>query len=318
MNTIEYAPLDFDRWPDYGMEKGAWLEARRKGLGSADIAGMLNLDRYHSPMSVYLDKIGEGIEVDENEMMHFGKRLEDVVATEFAERNDRRVIRPAAMYQHVDHPFALASPDRLVPTELDADPLEIKTGRNPDIWEGGPPNYYVVQVVHQMAVLGADHAHLAVLLNGRDYRDYEIERDAELEDILMEREQEFWRLVTDRIPPAVDGHQATTEALKTLYKRSHMGKAVVLTDDQAAWLSLKKEAAARLKLIEADHERAANELRAALGDAEVGLYDGEEVVTWKMSTGGKGRVDLDALEAEHPDLVAQYRKPVPSRRLLVK
>ena len=237
MNTREYALLDFDAFPEYGMEKDAWLGKRRHGIGSTDAAGILGLDRYITPMTVYLDKIGEGVPVVENEMMHFGKRLEDVVAGELVERNGKRVVRPAAMYQHADHDFALASPDRLVPTELDADPLEVKTGRNAGVWENGPPNYYIVQVVHQMAVLGADRAHLAVLLNGRDYRDYVIERDVELEDILMEREEAFWRLVTERTPPAVDGHEATTTALKELYRRSRMGAAVELTDEQADWLA---------------------------------------------------------------------------------
>ncbi len=47
-----------------------------------------------------------------------------------------------------------------------------------------------------------------------------------------------------------------------------------------------------------------NDVKAALGDNEVGTLDGTTVVTWTRTK--RNALDQKALRAEQPDIVAQY------------
>lgn len=46
------------------------------------------------------------------------------------------------------------------------------------------------------------------------------------------------------------------------------------------------------------------DIKQALGDNEIGVLDGEPVVTWKRTK--RTALDQRALKADHPELVAQY------------
>jgi putative phage-type endonuclease len=327
MKTRVKAELDFAKHPEFGLPKDEWLTIRREGIGSSDVAPIVGMDRFRTPMSVYLDKIGEGAPVEESNMMRWGKRLESAVAAEWDDENRPFYTdQPEAMYQHAEIDCALASPDRFVwnydydgrgDTRIEG-VLEVKTGRNDQVWADGPPAGYVLQTLHQMEVCGLEQGWIAVLLNGRDYRSFAVDRDPVLAEMLMDREREFWQRVIDRNPPPADGHPATTEALKRLYGASTPDKVIELDPSLMYAVELFKETKARLAIVEQDNEEAANTLRLALGEAEIGVIDGDVVVTWKKSTGGKGRVNIKKLEAEMPEIAANFREPAESRRLLVK
>jgi putative phage-type endonuclease len=328
LRTRIFAELDLHEYPDYGLPRDEWLGKRRLGVGSADVAKLYGLDRYGSEMSLYLDKLGELEAEPENEMMRWGRRLESAVASEFQDETGLYPWRPNAMYQHAEIDIALASPDRLVmerapafdgrPEDDALGVLEIKTGRNEAIWDDGPPEAYVLQVVHQMEVTGLEDADISVLLNGRDYRSFHVKRDPILAEMVMDRELEFWQRVVDRNPPPADEHPATTEALKRMYASTTPDKVVDLTDVRDAIESF-RETRDRLKVIEAAHDLAGNTLRAYLKDAEIGLLDGEKAVTYKTAgANSKGRVNIARLEHDHPEIVAEYREPGTYRVLRVK
>src|SRR5262249_20341750 len=159
------------------------LALRKQGIGSSDAAVILGLDRFRSPFELYLDKAGELPDDDDaGPAAHWGLRLEDAIATEFAERHqDLAVSKPPQMYRHAEHEFMLANPDRFTETKRGAGGevgvLEIKTSRLDDDWKEGPPDRTVIQVEHQLAVTELERAHVAVLLHGRVYADYLVHRD---------------------------------------------------------------------------------------------------------------------------------------------
>ena len=63
---------------DEAARKEAWLSERRKHITGTDVAAILGLSRFKTPLRVWLEKKGE-IEPDENEAMRWGKRLERVI-----------------------------------------------------------------------------------------------------------------------------------------------------------------------------------------------------------------------------------------------
>ena len=69
---------------------------------------------------------------------------------------------------------------------------------------GEYPNSYYVQCMHYMAVTGAKKWYLAALVLNKGFYVYEIERDEQEINSLMDAEQEFSNYLKNA-PPPVDG-----------------------------------------------------------------------------------------------------------------
>jgi putative phage-type endonuclease len=184
------------------MNRDEFLADRRSGIGGSDAAAVLGLSKWKTPFAVYQEKVGEILETTENEAMLWGKALEPVIRQQYAERTGRAVLVPDGMLTHPKHSFMLANLDGFTD---DKRIVEIKTARTADEW-GEPgtdevPQAYLIQVQHYMAVTGFPVADVAVLIGGQDFRLYEVPADAELQEMMIEGEAEFWKRVVDRNPP---------------------------------------------------------------------------------------------------------------------
>lgn len=321
-----------------GLPREEWLAARRQGIGSSDVGGVCGLSRFASPLSVWLDKTGQAPEQEETDRMRRGRWLEDAVAQEWEHETHRATVAPTAMYRSAEHPFMLASPDRFVMREDSkgfAGVLEIKTSTVPELWETGPPKEVVLQATHQLVVTGHEQGWIAVLLNGRDFHQWQLHLDRRVAESLIEIESEFWQLVERREPPAADGHPATSDALARLYRDVEPDRSVDLTPLHETLVAL-RDVRARTKALERQQAELENTIKQALGTATVGLYNGAEVVTWRAGSVfdvvafastepalydeyRRQSVDLDRLKKERPDLDKRFRKAnVGARRFLVK
>lgn len=75
-------------------ERETWLRERKKGIGGSDVAAVLGLSPWRTPLDVFNDKTAEAVdEKPQSEAAHFGTILEDVVAEEFARRTGFKVVR---------------------------------------------------------------------------------------------------------------------------------------------------------------------------------------------------------------------------------
>lgn len=72
-------------------ERLEWLKNRQTGIGGSDVAAILGLSRYKSPLDVYNDKIGEISESEQTQAAYWGTQLEDIVAKEFQKRTGMKV-----------------------------------------------------------------------------------------------------------------------------------------------------------------------------------------------------------------------------------
>ena len=109
-----------------GMSREDWLTERRKSLGGSDVAGILGLNEYSSPYSVYADKLGLLPEKEDTEAMRIGRDLEDYVASRFTEKTGKKVRRENSIIRNPDYPYLHANVDRVVVGENAV--LECKTG----------------------------------------------------------------------------------------------------------------------------------------------------------------------------------------------
>ena len=158
---------------------------------------------------------------------------------------------------------------------------------------------------------------IAVLVGGNDYRDYRIDRDDELIAMLVEHERIFWERVVAQEPPPADASVSAREALATLYAIAAPDTEIDLPDEACVPIAQLVKAKEIKKDAERDVLAFENQCKEMLGNHTVGLMDGLPVIRWTPVV--TERVSVSDLEADHPELVAKYRRPSTSRRFsLVK
>ena len=261
-------------------------EARKVGVGGSDVAAILGLSKWKTPLEVYLEKVGElesrndeeyGQIEDKVDSIHFGNVLEEVVADEFSRRNDMKVVRKNAMIHHKQHDFMLANIDRNI-LKVDAG-LECKTSGAFMVSDWGPsgtdefPDYYLTQCVHYMNCTGFSGWYLAVLIGGNQYRQYYVEQDDELAEMVLQGVKDFWKRVTDRDRPDYDfTHRSTKDLINRLYPGTN-GETIHLPGNLVHWQKVREEAAARIKEDTAVVDACKNRISAAMGESAVGIID---------------------------------------------
>jgi predicted phage-related endonuclease len=272
-----------------------------------------------------VDKV-EGEEQRETAVMRRGKRLEEVVVEEFVAQTGYEVTLPECIYQHPEHGYMIANPDRLVFETPGRSPdlqpvhtgLEAKTGGgfNPVEWEAEPPDYVLIQVQHQIAVMDWTHCYVGLLtVNDWSYRQWRIERDDRAIEFLIEQERLFWVRVETHAPPPTDPSPSTSKALNRLYRNAIPEKEVDLGDLGARML--RARAVAKVEAEQASNrlDRLTNAIKALMGDATVGMIGGAKACT--LPSVKNARLDIEALAQAHPEIVAEFTKDNPYRRLSV-
>lgn len=298
------------------MDREEWLKHRRKGIGGSDAAAIAGLNPWKSPIEVYLEKIGEMPDQEDNERMYWGRVLEDVVAKEFTERTGKRVRRRNAILQHPEYTFMTANVDRILIGEKVG--LECKTTSEyaKDSWEDDKvPDMYILQCQHYMAVTGYKGWWIAALIGGNKFVYKYIERDEDIINYLIQIESEFWKMVQDRTPPAMDGSESSQMVLKMLYPESDPNTEIILPSEAETLIGEYELAADEEKEAKRRKDEAANKLKALLGEYETGKA-GDRIVTWK--TIKSNRLDTRALKAAHSEIYQEFAKENSYRRFGIK
>ncbi|AKG05549.1 hypothetical protein AAV35_012850 [Salimicrobium jeotgali] len=300
------------------MEHKEWLESRKKGIGGSDAASIAGFNKWKSPVVVYMEKVGEIESESSNaEAAHFGNVLEEVVAKEFTLRTGMKVRKRNAVLQHPEHEWMLANVDRLIVGKNEG--LECKTASEylKDEWTGDEtPMAYLLQCQHYMAVTGADAWWIAVLIGGNKFVYKKIERDEELIANLIDLEKEFWEEnVLKQEPPEIDGSDASTALLKSMYPEAEPESETDLDAEADKLLDGLEQIKEEEKEIKERKKKYENQLKEKLGTYEKG-FSNHYVVTFKNQE--RRTVDSKRLKAEEPDLYEKYSKVSSSRPLRFK
>lgn len=292
-----------------------WLNARRKSIGGSDAAAIVGLNNYSSPVRVWADKTGRLPAKETSEAMRQGTDLEEYVAKRFCEATGKKVRRSNAIYYNDEYPFAHANVDRIIDGE-DAG-LECKTTSALSLksFAGGEyPDRYYVQCQHYMAVTGRDKWYLAVLVLGRDFKIFEIERDEDEISALMDAEADFWQYVIRDEMPEVGGSDDDADVLATLMPEDN-GETVELFG-RGSMLDELDELKARIKELDNRKSEIENTIKKDMGEASEGFCR-DWRVTWKTSE--RKTLDAKALKAALPELdLEPFYKVNKLRRFTVK
>lgn len=292
-----------------------WLKIRGTMLGGSDAGAVVGLNPYKSAYALWAEKTGKVPGFEGNITTKVGAYLEEFVAKLFEEETGKKVRRKNRTIVNDDYPFACANIDRAIVGEKAL--LEIKTTNSIPIMKqlrGTEfPEAYYAQVVHYLAVTGLEKAYLAVLVNCRELKIYELERDQAEIDALMGAEDAFWKLVERDTPPAVDGSDSTGDTLLSMYPSSN-GEEVDLfafNADLDEYMALN----AQIKALTALKDEKANLIKEYMKEAGKGISE-RYSVSYKSSE--RKTFDTKRFEAEHKDIdLSEYYKNTITRTFKV-
>jgi len=257
------------------------LEFRKSGLGGSDAAAAVGLNKWKTPMQLYLEKVGEKEGVQQNNRMYYGSRLEGFVAEEFEIKTGKKCEIDENTFVHPKFTWMLANIDRRIKGENAI--LECKVTKYPLGWgeeyTDQIPTEYLLQVAHYSIVCDVEKVYIAVFIGLDDFKIYEYVRNLSLETKLLLKEEQFWNEhVVKKIPPSPHSFSDSLEQFKTELK----GKTIIASEEvensYRDLLSVKKE----LKSLYEKEDSAKKTIGSFMRDAEF-LYDsaGKILATWK-------------------------------------
>lgn len=297
-----------------------WLEARKLGITGTDVGGILRISKYSTPMKVYLDKIGELEPVQDNEKMYWGRVMEPIVAKEFQIRNKVKIQKVNAILKHPFEHWALGNIDRLVTNEKgEKGILEIKTVDRylESLWTGEEvPPQYMVQLQWYMYVTGVKYGYFSALIGGNNYIQKYVARDDELIEMLVSSAREFWiDNVMNKKPPFIDGSNASTKLLMSLYPESKETSQVILPDEVNDWINKIGELKLQSNEISEQISEYENKIKEILKNSETGII-GDRKVSWKSQI--RKTIDSKRLKEEQPQIYEKYIKTTSFRKFDIK
>lgn len=302
-----------------GLPHEKWLAYRRMGIGGSDASVICGVNKYKSPVELWMEKTGQQPDAEAGEAAHWGNMLEPLVRTEFSRQSGIEVIPVHQILQSSEYPFMLANLDGVCRhPEYGKCIFEAKTASayKSAEWEGAAVPYaYVLQVQHYMAVTGYVGAFVAVLIGGNQFQWKYIERDEGLIAMLIRMEQDFWERVQNGVPPNLDGSEASVAYINKRYPEGTASSIIRLPDAAADLICQYKEACEQLAQVTEQKQKATNLLKQMLGANETGTL-GDNIITWKNVS--QERFDSKLFETEQPEIHERYMSKTTHRRFIVR
>lgn len=216
------------------MSEDVWLDKRREGIGGSDSGAILNMNRFATPLSVYIAKknLLDSDLNKNNQSIKWGKMAEAAIRKGLADDLNLQIETAPVMFKSVKNPFMLADLDGVIfvpeareingKTVKGIGGLEIKTAtsRNTEFGSDEIPDSYYCQVQHYMAVTGLDWFVLCVLIDKANGRIYTVPRNDDfINNTLIPAEKSFWNdYVLAEVMPAPTGNEYESKIVDGVYK----------------------------------------------------------------------------------------------------
>lgn len=286
---------------------------RNQVIGGSDIAAILGLSRWKTPLKLWCEKTEKlpVADLSDVEAVELGNDLEEFVARKFSQKTGKAIRRAPKVYQHPDYPYMVAHVDRLV-TGTD-ELLECKTcsAFKKEEWENEEiPQEYILQVIWYLGITKRKVGYIAVLIGGQSFKYKRIEFDQELFDRMVEAAKEFWNMVQNNIAPAVmadddatlkDLYSDHSEVLVELYpKDEETACAVQAFEDKVAYL---QEVKGHIKNLQEEQKEIETTIKDFIKD-NLGIKSPKYIVTWKSQNCTK--FDTTSFKEAHNDLYNEY------------
>lgn len=293
------------------------LSATRGYIGGGNIAGILGVSPYKSPLDEYLTITGQ-VEPEDGSREAFFKRrkaLEPFAAEVFEQQTGLQIVRRNERYGDSEHAFIKAEIDFETSDGCNGETKTVHPLAARDWGEAGTdeiPVYVTAQAMHGLMVNGKPGTWVHALIGLDDDRIYRIERDQETIAAIRAREVEFWN---HHVLPLVPPEPTTVEDLRRLF-RQDTGASIEAEGDTLIAINRLRDLHATVKPMEKEIEALKLQVQLAMRDAATITVDGKPLATWKTQTAK--RFNQAEFAAAHPDLAAQFKRASESRVFRIK
>lgn len=330
-----------------GMDNERWLECRMHGLlgdipytvGGSDVAAIFGVSPWTTPLELWLIKKGriKPPEKSNANQLQMGHLLEPIAAYWYEQKSGNAVTEDTNLYQHADHPYALANFDRRFTRASDGEPgiLECKSctyHKAADWADDAIPLYYELQLRFYLAVADVDIGAFSAVWGNNPDNDLampEIVRDRAKEDIIFERLEEWiWSLEHDKPPTMQDVKpKLALESLARIYGSSQkslptvefsgkyekpLRKIAILQGELATSKS-------EIKKLEKEIEAHSVRIAEAMKEHEHGiLTTTSDKLLIDFVTRKTSRPDSKALKEKYPSVYDEVLKTSESRKVKVR
>lgn len=330
-----------------GMDNDRWLECRMHGplgdipytVGGSDVAAIFGVSPWTTPLELWLIKKGriKPPEKSNADQLQMGHLLEPIAAYWYEQKSGNAVTEDTNLYQHADHPYALANFDRRFTRASDGEPgiLECKscTYHKAGDWaEDAIPLYYELQLRFYLAVADVDIGAFSAVWGNNPDNDLampEIIRDRAKEDMIFERLEEWiWSLENDKPPTMQDVKpKLALESLARIYGSSQKNLPTVEFSGKyekslRKIARLQEELATRnaeMKKLEKEIEAHSVRIAEAMKEHEHGvLTTTNDKLLIDFVTRKTRRPDSKALKQKYPSVYDEVLKTSESRKVKVR
>jgi len=317
---------------------------RRTFLGGSDVAAVLGLSPWATPLDIYLRKTGQmpetGRESDpqRERVLKRGKRLEPIVVDMLIEEHGIQVTKrslPEAPNRYVDPEYGFlaaeidfewkVTPEVADAFNLDADLIgtiqngEVKTvhpfaaGKFGEADTDEIPIEYAAQAMHGLMVSGRQLTMFGVLVGADNLNVYWIKRDEETITGMRDKSVRFW---LDHVEAGVPPAPANLPDVMHLFNR----KAETRIEANAVVKDLVEQLVG-LSAAQATAAQGIEEVKFQIGTYMLGAeqmaapskpgrhlltYQGKELLTVALQS--QSRLDQKALKEKHPEIAAECMK----------
>ena len=206
-------------------DKQSWLENRLLDVTSTEVSALFNLNPYQTEFELYHQKKDKVVvAISDNERMAWGRRLEDSIALEFADRNKFKVEQFDVYMRNPDTRMG-SSFDYKIVSEEEPMILEIKNvdalayRKNwieHDEYNIEPPEHIALQLQHQLEITGYNVGYIVALVGGNTMKVVKSKRDPEIGKLLTEKVKNFWEKIQSGTEPNPDYTKDAQYIMKNL------------------------------------------------------------------------------------------------------
>ena len=265
------------------------LHSTRGYIGGANIAGILGLSPFRTPLDEYLlivNEMQDELTPEKAEFFEDRRDLEPWAAKKFTRKTGLAIVRTNERYTDAEHPHFRAEIDFEAEDGSNGEtksvhPNAVKAWGNAEEGEE-PPLYVTAQAVWGLGITGRARCYVQALIGFDDYRLYVVERDDDLIATIRQRAADFWRFhVLPRRPPP----PTNVEDLLRLYPRGS-GRAVEADAHIRESLEQLHAERQQLALHTARKEMHEYAIKGFMRDATILTVNGQASLTWKADTRG--------------------------------
>lgn len=253
-------------------------ELHGKGLflGGSEIATAAGLNKFSTPLQLWMRKTGRDTSVIDNKHTRLGIKMESVVAETFVEEVKVGPIRKNnSTFQDDVLDWATCTPDYFIEDFVTGQTslLEIKTSgiwaRN-DWLDSRAPDYALIQLQWQMGICGVEKGYLAALIGGKDFYVKEVAYNKDVFAQLIELGHRFLEYVRTDVPPDAS-YNDDMSFIKPKEKTIELFGCLEMVKEFELLQCEISQREAHIKLLNQAKDTIKNKLIQQLGDANLGI-----------------------------------------------